>query len=112
MSGPMEKWVAELPEKYVVCRDTGLRHKWEPWTATFDKFTHQYTRSIHCETCGTVKEQVVDAEGYIVKTKTPRYPEGYLRPKGSGRMTKDDAAIVRVESMLRFMDRTKGLRRA
>lgn len=77
----------------LLCRD--LQHTWEPATARREKKC--YVRTLRCGRCGTVKEQVLDQDGYILKSMMT-YPDGYIRP-GEGRFTKDDRAILRVRNI-------------
>lgn len=103
--GDSEKWAMTLPDEFVFCRDTSLGHDWQPVDAMFDESATMYVRVIMCARCDSTKEQHLDTSGHITRRKAPKYTEGYLRPKGTGRMTKDDNADLRLESLVRVMNK-------
>lgn len=77
-----------------VCRDT--MHAWQYHTAR--KMGRSYERSLLCLNCGTIKTQLLDSKGHILKTNY-RYPAGYVRAKGSGRFTAEDRAQFRLSHL-------------
>lgn len=77
---------------FLVCRD--LQHAWTPQTAKPDG--KGYLRRMRCMRCGSWKEQTLDRYGYITGSKIT-YAEGYLMPKGGGRLSKNDRALLRLE---------------
>lgn len=79
----------------LLCRD--LQHSWTPRTASRLPKRSGFIRELGCIRCGSLKEQVLDRDGYIVSTRM-KYPEGYLRP-GEGRLTRDDRAGLRLGNL-------------
>lgn len=77
----------------LLCRD--LQHSWSPYTAR----RHQggFLRELLCTRCGSLKNQYLDADGFILRSKM-MYPVGYVRP-GEGRMTRAERAELRVRNL-------------
>lgn len=90
------EWEAKLPDEFLTCRDTTFSHDWQ--LVTTKRGPGGFVRTIHCPRCETTKKQYLDPVGYIIITKTVYNPD-YLRPKGAGRVTKDDNARMRLASM-------------
>lgn len=83
----------ELDDRFLECRDPGLRHLWRR-TSDFHvvpvvqmgRKLANLARSTSCDRCGTRKVErfIVNGEGFIEKIGTHYdYPEGYLL-KGIG----------------------------
>lgn len=70
-------FVSGLPIKFLICRADG-HGPWRAMTASWDNEAKVYDRKRRCGNCGTVKPQMLDAEGYIVGGGTYQYPKGYL----------------------------------
>lgn len=87
----LQKWESALPDNFIACRD--FHHAWKPVTAK--KINTGYERHLICARCGVVKIQQLDNFGYLIRTKFG-YVEGYQRPEGAGRMTKEDNARIRL----------------
>lgn len=100
---PFTDVVAAYPEEYLTCRDTG--HTWRPTTARreSDGTIH---RTLTCATCGTDRNQTLDRAGYII-TNTYTYKAGYGIP-GTGRLTSNHRAALRLASIDRSIDNTQG----
>lgn len=90
----LRKWQENLPIEQTTCRD--IHHAWIYQSVKRD--ADGFTRRLACVTCGSFKLQHLDRSGYIVKS-TYEYPEGYVRPAGSGRITADENAIMRILSI-------------
>lgn len=95
----MKSWADELPTEFLMCRDTGIRHRWEPQTA-YREGKH-IVEVIVCGRCTLEKRRYMTGAGHIVKVKTMGYPEGYLRKKGTGRLTRGEHAAIRATSLKR-----------
>jgi hypothetical protein len=74
-----QTFVDNLPENYIACRADG-HGPWRALTARWDRKARVYDRRRRCGNCGTVKPQMLDAQGYILKMQRGGYgyPEGYL----------------------------------
>jgi hypothetical protein len=88
--------VAEYNDTYLHCRDMG--HHWQSSTA------HRtdngcILRILTCTTCGTNRRQLITGDGYLTSTHYT-YKTGYLIP-GTGRLTADHRATLRLESITR-----------
>lgn len=106
-----------LSDKFLDCRDPGLRHKWDRVNDLH--VTEQYreggvqvmylARTEECERCGTIKEErfVNTRDGGVEKIgQTYTYPEGYSMP-GVPRGVKP-SVIVYQEQWRRAMERVAG----
>lgn len=100
------EWINETPTEFLMCRDSGIRHKWEPVSVRRDTKSSGYVETIACERCGTEKDRYLDRDGSPRKVKFD-YAAGYLRPSGEGRITKSEHAEIRLASLKR---RYKGIR--
>ncbi len=84
-------WLKSQGTSTLICRD--ISHLWTAFTA---RRTGRFiVRVLQCGRCETRKIQKLNSKGYILSTRY-EYPAAYVRPKGMGRMTKDDRAMVRV----------------
>lgn len=81
-----------------LCRDTSIHHAWTYSGASRLGQRKGFTRTLICTRCEAVKTQTLDRGGYVVKS-TMRYPDGYLRPPGSGRATRQDNAEARLRGI-------------
>lgn len=91
----LSQWQASLTDQQLVCRD--LHHAWEYGTVTRVKGAG-FTRTLHCRSCGTLKVQVLDRHGYLLKSKY-EYAEGYVRPAGAGHISKEENAEFRLANL-------------
>lgn len=90
----LKRWQENLPVEQSTCRD--IHHAWV--YQSVKRGPTGFTRRLGCVTCGAFKLQHLDENGYIVKSSY-EYPEGYTRPAGSGRITADENAIMRILSI-------------
>lgn len=93
-------WQKSLSNDTLLCRDTALHHAWTMTTA--HRIKGGFERVFSCPRCKTTKYQELDLSGTILRTRM-KYPEGYLKPKGSGRSTAADNAGLRAEIMRRLV---------
>lgn len=85
-----------LPEKWLVCRDTG--HVWRPFDAQVLKDKGCYERSHRCFNCKTVRRQHLTFRGAVLRT-IYEHPEGYL--SDIGRIVGEGRDALRLESLKR-----------
>lgn len=90
----LKEWQANLPEDMTTCRD--LHHAWI--YQSVERSSDGFIRQLGCLTCGAFKLQHLDRYGYIGKTSY-EYPEGYVRPAGAGRITTEENAAMRLQSL-------------
>lgn len=83
--------------QFAECRD--LRHAWKPVDAWREGKV--FVETLRCIRCNTRKDRAFSATtGDLVHVKSNlRYPEGYLRPKGSGRMTQKEMSAARLSRL-------------
>lgn len=93
----LNEWEAGLSPEFLFCRDTTFKHRWE--IGTIKRREGGYERMLGCSRCGASKTQLIDRDGYVEGTRDLTYPDGYLRPEGSGRVTRADNARMRLASI-------------
>lgn len=93
------KWSADLPASFLLCRDIG--HRWRPQRA---KITgeHTYLQGLVCSRCRTERTRELSMSGHVLSSSYT-HPDGYLAPKGTGRIDTDGRDALRLESVLRLM---------
>jgi hypothetical protein len=100
-TGEVEAFAAELPEKFLHCRE--MNHNWRP----FDVGPHKdggYERTLRCVRCKTRKVQHLDRYGMLIGGTRYEYPEGY-QAENLGRIVGEGRGALRLESIKRI---TKG----
>lgn len=99
MTDNIAKWEAGLSPEFRACRD--FHHAWVAVTAR--KVADGFERELKCARCEVTKTQKLDNFGFLTGSKFS-YVEGYQRPEGAGRLTKEDNARIR---LLAFKPRRK-----
>lgn len=94
---------ASWNDQYIECRMD--RHDLKPLSVKHDRENHVVERSRLCTRCGTeVNTWIAVNTGEIVKRWNDySRAEGYLRPKGSGRMSVEGNNVVRREFVSRLL---------
>ena len=82
----------DINQSYLMCRDIG--HGWKPWNAIIERRPRRIKRILKCRDCGAERTQYLNSD-YEIAGNSYRYPQGYLRPKGQGRLTGRDRADLR-----------------
>lgn len=95
--GDLKKLVDDMPDEYVRCRAFGHGRA----LANFENKRGVRSFTLYCPTCKFARHIVMDRSGDIVEDK-PDWPEGYLLPKGSGRIGSQTKGVVRVASVDRL----------
>lgn len=100
-----DDWTEQLPDKYLLCRDLG--HSWRPLNAAWDTSLNHYLRTMRCPRCGTERIQYLSGAGHVLSGHY-LYADGYQAPKGSGRLTGEHRDHLRLESVLRLVNKETG----
>lgn len=90
----LDAWLQGQDTDYLQCRD--LRH--DETVASVRRTRHGFERIIVCQRCERFRIQTITRSGMLERTVT-RYPSGYLRPKGSGPLTTDERAALRLRTL-------------
>jgi endo-1,4-beta-D-glucanase Y len=89
--------IANKPQHYLLCRDQ--QHRWN------DLDVQQEGRAVlriiqKCEVCTGERTQLLsmrtNSYGEIIKSWISHYPDGYLMPKGFGRLDRRDRGEIRM----------------
>lgn len=91
-------FAADLPEKYLACRDTG--HVWRPFDARVDKTKGCYVRSHRCMNCRSLRHQHLTFSGGVIRTAY-EHSDGYL--SDIGRIAGEGRDVLRLESIQRAL---------
>lgn len=89
--GDVEEFATTIKPTWVECRSDG--HDMRKFDVQLTEH-NTYIRTRKCRRCTYKRHQVVDREGRILNT-TPEYPDGYLMPKGTGRLDSEGRAVFR-----------------
>lgn len=89
--------VGEQTDAYLHCRD--LMHNWK--TKSARRIQNTFEHVIECLSCGAEKTRILSRRGEILASRFTHYPEGYVM-KGTGRLTHDMRAAVRLEALSRL----------
>ncbi len=89
----VEDYVAEVSGQVLACRDQ--KHKWKLYDIEGDRDTG-FVRIFRCA-CKAMLRQTLDPQGYVVHRQT-KYPQGYQMPAGTGRLSREGNAIIRLAS--------------
>jgi hypothetical protein len=94
----VEDYLAEAPAQALKCRDKG--HRWgdEPYDIEGSR-RKGFVRFWKCK-CGAMLEEHLDTHGVPLPGETKlKYPEGYLMPKGTGRLSREDRGQIRLANI-------------
>jgi hypothetical protein len=96
-AGQLDEWAADLPMRFLECRDMG--HSWRYAGARRTEL-NSWERTMRCTRCRTERHQTISTHGTILAGGYS-YPDGYLAPPSTGRLTADDRAGLRLQSLTR-----------
>lgn len=94
----VEQFAAELPEKFLHCRELG--HLWRPFKAGRHP-DGGFERTLRCTRCRTRRHQSLSSRGMILSNRY-EHPEGYLS-LGLGRIAGEGRGLLRLESLSRIL---------
>lgn len=89
--GDVEAFASTIKSAWVDCRSDG--HDMRKFNVELTEH-NTFLRTRKCRRCGALRHQVITRSGHILNT-TIEYPEGYLMPKGTGRLDADGRAVFR-----------------
>lgn len=96
----LDAWAEGLNDGHLLCRDMG--HMWRPFRAWWDEEANGYQRVLRCGRCKTERRQLLSSNGAAVSGYYS-YADGYVAPKGTGRVTGETKNRLRLESTLRVI---------
>lgn len=103
----VEDWVFENKAAHLDCRVKGHNMAYPHVT---ENENGTFTQTERCRRCGTKRHELVDVEGYTLWTKMSDYPEGYLLPKGTGRIDQAGRAVLRRRRINAIIEKRAGRR--
>jgi hypothetical protein len=100
----VDKYLETAPEEALECRDGG--HLWgKPLDIEGDS-KRGYIRYFKCRSCEALRDQYLDEHGLVIRNVL-RYPEGYLMPAGSGRLSREGRGAIRLATTLSEIQRLR-----
>ena len=94
------RWSHGLNDEFLLCRDIG--HQCRAYTARYVPEENCYTRTMRCGRCTTERHQSISTAG-VVLSGGYSYAEGYVAPKGQGRLSGNARGALRIESIMRLI---------
>jgi hypothetical protein len=88
--GDVQEFASTIKQAWVECRSDG--HSMAKHDVQMDE-NGTYIRTRRCRRCGYKRHYVISG-GHILNA-TSEYPDGYLMPKGTGRLDSDGRAVFR-----------------
>lgn len=88
-----------LSDDALHCR-VNRRHDWRSSTVKREKFGFRVVEA--CRDCGSSRWQEIDRRGLVVRSGV-NYAEGYLNPKGTGRVDQAAGGEYRLEMLGRML---------
>lgn len=89
--GDVQEFASTIKSAWVECRSDG--HNMGKHNVTMDE-NGTFIRTRRCRRCGYKRHYVIDPSGHILDAK-PEYPDGYLMPRGTGRLDTEGRAVFR-----------------
>jgi hypothetical protein len=99
----------DMPTEFLECRLWG--HAWKAGTVSRDRASGAFDQGLVCIRCGGQRAYVLDRRGRFVKRRPYSYPDGYLMPKGTGRLSSGERDDLRAELAERYAPATRRRRR-
>lgn len=99
----LEDWMDSLPANFLKCRIGRGRHNMierDTWPIGRRGEAGTLWR---CTSCKVEVTEFTNAAGFIVDVKGPKYPKGYLAPKGAGRASTERNALLRKRRIKRAL---------
>lgn len=93
--GDVQEFATTIKSGWVECRSSG--HDMRAFKVELTE-EGNWLRTRKCRNCTAKRHQVIDSYGLILDT-TMEYPEGYLLPKGTGRLDSEGRGVFRLASI-------------
>lgn len=102
--GDIEEYVSKASSSWLQCRTKG--HNMLDHDVKLNE-SDDYLVTLRCSRCHTKRHEVVNSDGLILSSFYDSHPEGYLLPKGSGRMDAEGRGIIRAARLQGFVTRKR-----
>lgn len=87
----------DMPDQFLRCRTWG--HAWDDFAPVgMRPPEYGWRESLRCTRCGMERHSVIDRKD-AVSTRSYYQPDGYARPKGSGKLTSQEKRKMMFERM-------------
>lgn len=89
---------AEWTAGQIRCRAYN-NHAWTPHMVTRNPRTGVFTVTQRCSRCRNRRRQMLNRDGFVLTKWRTLYGAGYLLPKGTGRVTEESRAGLRLADL-------------
>lgn len=104
--GDVQEYLSTAKVAWINCRSKG--HNMLDHDVKSDEETNVYLVTLRCSRCYTKRHEVVNmTTGEVLSSKYDSWPEGYLLPKGTGRMDSEARGLVRVTRLHNTVERKR-----
>lgn len=106
--GDVQEYLSTAKIAWIACRSKG--HNMQDHDVKSDEENNVYLVTLRCSRCYTKRHEVVNmSTGEVLSSKYDNRPEGYLLPKGTGRMDAEARGLVRVARLHNTVERKRDL---
>lgn len=108
--GDVEQYVGEAKVAWLQCRSKG--HNMLDHDVKLDEVDGElvFIVILRCSRCYTKRHETVDNRtGEVLFSKYTDHPDGYLLPRGTGRLDKQGRGIIRVARLRNTLERKRDL---
>jgi hypothetical protein len=106
--GDVEEYLSGAKVAWVQCRTKG--HNMADHDVKLDEESNAYIVVLRCSRCYTKRDEVVNCDtGEVLNSSYHDHPEGYLLPKGTGRMGADARGLLRVARLRNALERKRDM---
>lgn len=102
--GDVQEYVANANPAWLQCRTKG--HNMLDHDVKLNE-NDDFLVILRCSRCHTKRHEVVNQQGLVLSAFYDNRPEGYLLPRGSGRMDTEGRGLVRAARLNGFLARKR-----
>jgi len=102
--GDVQDYLSTAKVAWIACRSKG--HNMADHDVKTDYESNTYVVILKCSRCSTKRHEIVNMDtGEVLSSKYADHPEGYLLPKGTGRMDAQARGLVRATRLRNTAER-------
>lgn len=106
--GDVEEYLSTAKVAWLQCRSKG--HNMLDHDVKLDEEANAFIVTLRCSRCYTKRDEVVNYEtGELLSSKYHNHPDGYLLPKGTGRMDSQGRGLIRVARLRDTLHRRRDM---
>ena len=106
--GDVEEWQSQAKVAWIRCRSKG--HNMDDHDVKLDEKANAYIVILRCTRCYTERHEVVNCDtGEVLTSKYDKHPDGYLLPKGTGRIDAQGRGLIRIARLRDTLERKRDI---